>query len=176
MMDGKKNLLKSVIWAVVAVSLVTLASVVSCSAAALEVIGAEEHVTILPAGMTARARIDTGATTSSIGISSSQRFERDGKQWIKFSIKDRDSDKTIEFEEPITRIANIKRHGAEVQNRPTVKLTIELGQQKMKREFTLADRVKFKYPVLIGRNVLTGHYVVDVSKKYSGIQAQEQEK
>ena len=35
----------------------------------------------------------------------------------------------------------------------------------MKVEFSLTDRSDFEYPVLVGRNLLTKGYLVDVSQK-----------
>jgi len=65
------------------------------------------------------------------------------------------------------RTASIKRHGAEDMKRPVVKLKIMLGNIEMERQFTLADRSKYTFPVLIGRNVLSGKYLVDVNRKFS---------
>ena len=139
------------------------------------IIGEVEHVTLHPSGLRMKARIDTGATTSSIGIHSKEAFERDGKQWIRFSIKDRDSDEIIHFEKPVTRIATIKRHGAESQLRPTVMLSMALGNVDMEAEFTLTDRSKFTFPVLIGRNVLREGFLVDVNRKFSTKMVEERE-
>ena len=132
------------------------------------VIGELEHVTIKPEDLRLKARIDTGAQTSSLGVSSQQPFERDGKQWLRFSVKDPGSEKSIDFEKPVSRTVKIKRHDAEAMERPVIKLKIMLGNSEMEREFTLADRSQYNFPVLIGRNVLGGKYLVDVSRKFSG--------
>jgi len=131
------------------------------------IIGEAEHVTFVAEKIRMKARIDTGAETSSLGVINQKPFERDGKKWISFAVQDRDNGKLTEFEEPVVRIASIKRHGAEDQKRPVVKLKIVLGKVEMKRQFTLADRSKYTFPVLIGRNVLSGKYLVDVNRKYS---------
>jgi len=139
------------------------------------IIGELEHVTIEPEDLRLKARIDTGAQTSSLGVSSQQSFERDGKQWLRFSVKDPDNEKLIEFEKPVLRTAKIKRHDAEAMERPVIKLKIKLGDIEVEREFTLADRAQYKFPVLIGRNVLAGKYIVDVNRKFSGQRIVEQE-
>lgn len=144
--------------------------------AGFTIIGELEHVTLKPQDLRLKARIDTGAQTSSLGVSSQQSFERDGKQWLRFSVKDPESEKLIEFETPVLRTAKIKRHGAEAVERPVVKLKIMLGHIEMEREFTLADRAQYKFPMLIGRNVLAGKYMVDVNRKFSGQKVVEQEK
>jgi hypothetical protein len=175
----------------------------------LTIIGQAEYVTILPLGMTQKARIDTGATTCSIHASSIKRFERDGEKWVRFelgpeqdaearfeverplvriaSIKrhgsedqtrpvvrltfklgpEQDSEERFEVERPIVRIANIKRHGAKDQTRPVVRLTFKLGTITDTIEFSLTDRSAFEFPILVGRNLLSGNALVDVTKHYT---------
>ena len=45
-----------------------------------------EHVYISPPGILLTARIDTGATTSSIDARNIEPFERDGKRWVRFEV------------------------------------------------------------------------------------------
>lgn len=152
------------------------ASVADCpDTAGFTVIGELEHVTLTAEELRLKARIDTGAQTSSLGIDSQLAFERDGKKWLRFSIKQAESEKPIEFERPVVRTATIKRHGAEAMERPVVTMKIRLGSIDLQREFTLADRSEFKYPVLIGRNVLLGKYLVDVNRKFTTLAKGERE-
>ena len=141
----------------------------------LVVIGELEHVTFIEKDLRLQARIDTGAQTSSLGIDSQLAFERDGKKWLRFSIKNADSEQAIEFERPVVRTATIKRHGAEATKRPVVSMKIRLGSIELEKEFTLADRSTYKYPVLIGRNVLLGKYLVDVNRKFTTLAKGERE-
>ncbi|MDH3998380.1 MAG: RimK/LysX family protein [Desulfuromonadales bacterium] len=143
--------------------------------AGFSVIGELENVTFREEGLRLKARIDTGAETSSLGVASQQKFERDGKKWIQFTVEDPASEKVIEFERPLIRIAKIKRHGAEALERPVVKLKITLGAIDITREFTLADRTQYAYPTLIGRNVLSGKFLVDVNRKFSASRSQGSE-
>lgn len=130
------------------------------------VIGEAEFIYVREAKMKLRARIDTGATTSSISAINIKRFERDGKKWVRFVIPLKDGKTSQLIERPITRIAEIKRHGAESMERPVVTLQVSIGSIKTKSEFSLTDRSAFEYPVLIGRTFLSGRAVVDVSQKY----------
>ena len=131
----------------------------------MQIIGEVEPVTILKAGLTLPARIDTGATTSSLDARDIQRFERDGQKWVRFVVLDRRSGKKVKVEGRVTRIVEITRHGAADQKRPVVKLKARLGKVELLREFSLTDRSKFTYPVLIGRNILQGKFLVDVTRK-----------
>ncbi|WP_421901808.1 ATP-dependent zinc protease [Maridesulfovibrio sp.] len=133
----------------------------------LPVIGQMEYVVIVEANMKLAARIDTGATTSSISATNVKRYERDGENWVRFTITDPRSKKSTVLERPLERVASIKRHGAETQERPSVMLNLILGDIKAKTEFTLTDRSKFEFPVLIGRSFLDDRAVVDVNQEYS---------
>lgn len=133
----------------------------------LTVIGEVEPVTIVAPKLTMPARIDTGATTSSLDAQDIKKFERDGKPWVRFSVKDRKTGKISQLETPLARIVEIKRHGGEPQMRPVAKLKVKLGKTVLSSEFSLTDRSLFEYPILIGRNVLEGLFVVDVSRKNS---------
>ncbi len=80
--------------------------------------------------------------------------------------KEAELQKSEPLEYPISRIAKIKEHGEEAQVRPTVKMTVKLGSFEDRVEFTLTDRTKYEFPILVGRNLLEGHAVVDVSQSY----------
>ncbi len=131
----------------------------------MRIIGEVEPVTIVKAGLTLPARIDTGATTSSLDARDIQRFERDGKKWVRFTLVDRRSGKKVKVEGRLTRTVEITRHGTDPQYRPVVKLKAILGKTRINREFSLTDRSAFTYPVLIGRNFLQGEFIVDVTRK-----------
>ncbi len=130
------------------------------------IIGAVEEVELPNHKISLTARIDTGATTTSINAQNIKKFERDGKKWVKFEIHN-ETGKLVALEKPVTRMVNIKRHGAEDQIRYAVKLKLKLGKVNTVSEVTLADRSKFTYPLLIGRSFLTDMAIVDVSKEFT---------
>lgn len=132
----------------------------------LPIIGEAEFVTIEPQGLRLAARIDTGATTSSISATQIKNFERDGKKWVSFVITDPVSKQAETLKRPLVRVASIKRHGAKDQERPVVSLQVNMGPIKQKSEFSLTDRSRFEFPVLIGRTYLRNKAIVDVSHEY----------
>lgn len=132
----------------------------------LVLVGEAEYVYIADINKRLRARIDTGATTSSLNATNIQRFERDGKKWVKFTIPYPDGTESPLIEKPLKRDALIKRHGAQSQQRPIVMLRVRIGSINTVSEFSLTDRSNFKFPVLIGRSLLEGKAAVDVSREY----------
>lgn len=126
------------------------------------IIGEIEPLYMLPMKSAFSARIDTGATTSSIDVQDLKRFERDGEKWVSFTVVNASSGEKYSFEKPIVRRVKIKRIEQE-EHRVKVLMDVKFGGQKIKAEFTLAERESFAHQALIGRNILTGRYIVDTS-------------
>lgn len=107
------------------------------------------------------ARVDSGAYTSAIWASSVEETEN-GLEVVFF---DKGSNfftgKKILFNN--FGFVNIKSSNGFVQSRYKVQLCIKIKGDIIKEWFTLADRSKMKYPVLIGRNILVDKFLVDVS-------------
>jgi hypothetical protein len=130
------------------------------------IVGEAEWIHLPKRKMRLKGRIDTGATTTSIDARNIRVQDRDGRKWVLFDLVDRESGKKIHMDKPVVRIAEIKRHGAEHQERPVVKLHLKIGETEKYVEVSLTDRSKYDFPVLIGRNFLRGTAVVDVSRAY----------
>lgn len=132
----------------------------------LNIIGAVEPIYILPMKSAFEARIDTGATTSSLDVDEMNEFERDGEKWVSFTIKNRRSGEIYTFEKPILKNVRIKRID-DKEHRIKVLMPVSFGGEKFVSEFTLAKREKFEYQVLIGRNILSGRAIVDTSLSHT---------
>jgi hypothetical protein len=128
------------------------------------IIGAIENVRLVPPNVILKARIDTGAKTSSIDARDITPFERDGKQWVRFTCMAGEKEHIIERK--VVRTVLIKRHGEESQDRYVVNMRIILGEVSQLIPVTLNNRDAYIYPVLIGRNFLRDYFIVDVAKKY----------
>lgn len=130
------------------------------------ILGEEEWVFVPGLKEAFKARVDTGATTSSISAVDIVDFERDGKDWVKFKIE-HDGITTEEVSLPVERWVKIKQSSAEgTQRRAVVVASIQIGDLKDKTEFTLADRTHLSFPLLLGRSFFRDVAVVDVSQKY----------
>ncbi len=130
------------------------------------ILGEEEWMYIKAINHNAKARIDTGATTSSISAIDIEMFERDGKDWVKFKLAHNDKE-TKEFESPVVRIVTIRQSSTEERtDRPVIAAWVQIGDLKTKTEFTLNDRTHMTFPVLLGRTFFRDVAVVDVSKKF----------
>ena len=109
-----------------------------------------------------KAKLDTGADTSSIHATKIRRSRGDnGKTWVEFRLTDEDSDRRVRYRKRLVRYAYIKEHDGPSQRRPVVKLEVCLGDHQQEIEVSLVDRSGFEYPVLLGRNALEKVVVVD---------------
>ncbi len=127
------------------------------------VFGWLEDIVIAPSGFKVRAKLDTGAKTSSIHADELEKFERDGEPWVRFVTRDRrrNNGDRITIERPLERTAKVKRHGRSPKERPVIELEFCLNHRLYKTEFTLTDRAGFNYPVLLGRRMLEEEILVD---------------
>ncbi|MCF7798275.1 RimK/LysX family protein [Candidatus Woesearchaeota archaeon] len=94
-----------------------------------------------------RARIDTGASKSSI----------DEKLAKELGLGPILGEKTIR-----------NAHGS--SSRKFVDVTIELAGRKFTEHFTIADRSTMRFPVLIGRNILRKGFLINPKRKARKVQ------
>ena len=133
--------------------------------AAKDVVGWVEHVRVYPGNVIVTAKVDTGAKTSSLDCECIDPLTIDGEPWVSFSVKS-ESGKVVSLKKPVLRIAKIKRHFGEQQQRYVIKLGICLGSVYREEEVTLVDRSGFNYPMLIGRTFLKKDFLVDPHDTY----------
>ncbi len=107
-------------------------------------------------------KIDTGAFRSSVWAS--DIHENEGV--LTFTLLGPESSyysgkecHTTEYE-----IVEVENSFGHKEDRYSVHIKIRMGSKTVRSNFTLADRSKKTYPVLIGRKLLRGRYIVDVSE------------
>ena len=104
--------------------------------------GLTEQIVLLANNETRVARIDTGATASSIDKTLADQLQLG----------------------PVIR-TKIVKSASGVKERPIVKATIQLSGLTIEEEFTIADRSHMTYPLLIGQNILKrGNFLIDPNK------------
>lgn len=114
------------------------------------------------------AKIDTGAYTSSLHCHHIEQFNSAGKKMVRFNLLDPSHDIYNEklFELPIYKVKSVKSSNGVAEDRIIVKTDIQLMDKLLHAELSLTDRSEMKYPVLIGRKLISDHFLVDVSYKY----------
>ncbi|HSW37750.1 MAG TPA: RimK/LysX family protein [Candidatus Saccharimonadales bacterium] len=108
------------------------------------------------------ARVDTGAKTSSIWASHVK--EQGGV--LEFVLFDK-KNKPFTGEIVKTRIYEKRMVASSMgksEERCFVRLLVKIKGRNIRATFSLANRSQQVYPVLVGRNILRGKFVVDVKK------------
>lgn len=132
----------------------------------LELLGWIEKIRLLPAGMEISAKLDTGADNSSVHAPDPEIFEREGAEWVRFTVTNIDGE-SAEFEKPLKQWVKIVSASGRTR-RPVVEMTICLAGLERKVDVNLADRGDLSYPMLIGRSYMKGKVAVDSGRKHIG--------
>lgn len=131
-----------------------------------ETLGFVEWVVMKDTRLRLKARLDTGAKTSSLHAVNVEEFTRNEERWVSFEIPLGDhedqpaegefkhDDVVIVLERPVRRTVLIKRKGAPSQRRYVVDLEFCIAGTMHTTQFSLTDRGKFSYPVLLGRRFM----------------------
>lgn len=131
-----------------------------------DIIGRLEHVSFPEWDLIdLDAKIDTGAYTSSLHC---HHIEKVGEDKIRFNLLDPSHDIYNEklFELPIHKEKTVKSSNGMTEQRFVIKTKMRLLSNLYTVELSLTDRSEMKYPVLLGRKLLKGRFLVDVSQKY----------
>ena len=123
-----------------------------------------EKISLVEQPLILKAKLDTGAKTSSIHAINVEQFTKNDERWVRFDLLLRDMDDkqhTIHMETPKSRRVRIKNTDGDHDRRAVVELEICFDGRKHVTEFTLADRSEYIYDVLLGREFLQGIAVVD---------------
>ncbi len=124
-----------------------------------------EEAVIYPHEFKIRAKLDTGAKTTSLNAGDAEYFERDGEEWARIRITNKNSI-TATIEAPVVRCAKIKRHFGLHQKRRVILLDICVGNVRKTEEVNLVDRTGMNYQLLIGRNFLENSLLIDSAETY----------
>ena len=133
-------------------------------------IGLREWVALPDLGVAGlRAKIDTGASTSSLHATEIETFEREGETWVRFNAH---LGSVVQLrhrrcEAPLVAMKTIKSSNGHAQTRYVIKTSLALGDRVWEVEFTLACRKAMRYRLLLGSKALVhGQLVVNPGVTY----------
>ena len=134
-------------------------------------IGRKEKITLPELGLNlVWAKIDTGAYTSSLHAEEIREEESEGKKVLKFQIlmpkHQKFTGRTLVFEK--YREKKVKNSFGQEEVRYLIETKLQLAGEIYRAEFTLTDRSSMKNSILLGRKILKGRFLVDVSQTNLG--------
>jgi hypothetical protein len=107
-----------------------------------------------------RAKIDTGARSSSLHVEKQWRYVEQGAPWVGFLLREqRHLPDTVEAALPILEERMVSDSGGHRTLRPFVSTQIVVGGQPRVIELNLADRRGMLFSLLLGRRALEGFLV-----------------
>ncbi len=127
----------------------------------LEILGWVESAQLLDPVIPLKAKLDTGAETSSLDAEVVKSFRKGGKRWVRFRISDRETGEDFVIVRQRVRTIGVVQHDGTTQTRPVVNMQVCIAGRVLQTEFSLIDRSEFIYPLLLGRSALGSFALVD---------------
>lgn len=135
----------------------------------LRVIGSEEWCVFKEFGIPAiKARVDSGAKTSSIQANNIKIIHRGTEEWVRFEVNPIQDNRSI-FITCETRLYDkrlVKSSSGISEQRYVIKTLVTIGNQTFEIELTLANRDAMEFRMLLGREALMNRYIVNPSETY----------
>lgn len=117
-----------------------------------------------------KAKLDTGARSSSLHAFDIEDFERGGEPWVRFSVHpwQRSAEESHLCELPVHDRRHVRSSSGHSQERYVVLMEVSLLDRSVTAEMTLSRRDEMGFRLLIGREALRHGFLVDPGRSYLG--------
>lgn len=115
-----------------------------------------------------KARVDSGAKTSSIQASKIKIFNKGLEEWVRFEVNPVQDNRSISIlcQAKLVDVRSVKSSQGIAEERPVIKTNINIAGNVYEIELTLANRDTMEYRMLLGREAINGRYLVDPSQSF----------
>jgi hypothetical protein len=115
-----------------------------------------------------KAKVDTGARTSALHAEALRFVRRGGKRFVRFVVYPRQRSKkgAMEAIAPLVGSRSVRSSNGVTEVRPVVLTTLELGGATWEIELTLTRRDVMGFRLLLGRQAIRGHALVDPGRSF----------
>lgn len=137
----------------------------------LPVIGWREWVSLPDLGIDKiKAKVDTGARSSSLHAFDIEMFQKDGADWVRFKVHpvQRKDIALVELESPVLDTRSVRSSSGKAAVRPVIVTNVALLGVTWPVELTLANRHQMGFRMLLGRQAFRRRFLVDAGKSYLG--------
>lgn len=135
----------------------------------LKCIGWREWVALPELGIKKiKAKVDTGARTSSIHAHDIEIVKEGHARWVSFKIYSTHKSKksSLSAHSKLVDLRRVKSSSGHVSLRPVIKTEIILGKQTWTIEVTLINRDMMGFQMLLGREAIKKKFFVDPDKSF----------
>jgi hypothetical protein len=120
-----------------------------------------------------KAKLDTGARSSSLHVDTLESFRRDGVTWLRFTMHtSRRQPADVRCEVPALDRRTVTDTGGRRTERWFIRSEVQLAGQCFSIDINLTDRRHMLFPLLLGRSALTGRFAVDPALSYTQSRSQ----
>lgn len=115
-----------------------------------------------------KAKVDTGARTSSLHAFDLTVKSRDGAPWAHFEIQpmQKSRKKRTSVSSRVRGYKNVRSSTGHSQRRPVIRTTVRIGQQEFPIDVTLTSRDEMGFRMLLGRAAVRSRFWVDPGRSY----------
>ena len=115
-----------------------------------------------------KARIDSGAKTSSIQATHIRRFKRGGESWVSFEVNPLQDNLSfsIQCESKIIDTRMVRSSSGISEKRFVIQVPVSIGKNTFEIELTLANRDGMDFRMLLGREAMQDRFLVNPSTRY----------
>lgn len=133
------------------------------------VVASEEWCKLEELGIPAiKARVDSGAKTSSLQATKVKIFTKGLEEWVRFEVNPIQDNRSISIlcQARLVGVRTVKSSQGIAEERPVIKTQVGIGDQAFEIEVTLANRDTMEYRMLLGREALNERFLVDPSESF----------
>jgi hypothetical protein len=136
--------------------------------ARLVILGWRERLALPALGIARlKAKLDTGARSSSLHVDTLETFRRDGDDWLRFSLHPGRRAPAVHAEARALDRRMVTDTGGRRTERWFIRSEVELAGERFSIDINLTDRRHMLFPLLLGRTALAGRFIVDPSLSYT---------
>jgi hypothetical protein len=115
-----------------------------------------------------KAKVDTGARTSSLHAAGLHTFEVENREWVRFHVYpwQRSTADAVQVEARVLDRRQVRSSSGTTERRPVVVLPVRIGSRTVDVEFTLTRRDQMGFRMLLGRQALRRRFLVDTGRSF----------
>lgn len=135
------------------------------------IVGSEEWCALPALGIPAvKARVDSGARTSSLHAFNIRAFRRGGARWVSFEVHPLQQNRRtiVRCEAEVVDRRVVKSSSGIGEKRYVVRTTLQYAGNHWDIELTLSNRDSMGYRMLLGREAMNDRILVDPSAAFRG--------
>lgn len=137
--------------------------------APLQALGWREWLALPDLGVpSVKAKIDTGARSSTLHAFGVESFERDGVPFVRFTVHpvQRNATEAVVAEAPLHDRRVVRDSSGRAHLRPVILTTVEVDGSRWPIELTLTNRDAMGFRMLLGRQAIRGRFMVNAGRSY----------